>query len=321
MLPVEWYYLVNEQIPLEGIVQPHVIDMCGQGLFRRESDRATGCTRHLDAVRIYTRSINERQGVLPVSIFTLGRFSLLINSEQAEFGRKCPKRPLELLKAIIAQGGREISISVLASFLWPDVDGDQAIRSLNTTIHRLRKILGDDRVIVLRDGKLSLDARYCWIDVWTFERLLGGTKRILRGAADSKQVYLLERLSENMLALYQDHFLAREEMTSWSVSMRERLRSKFIQNLIETGRFWETHGCWDLAFDCYRKGVDMDDLVEVFYQRLMVCCLKTHRLSEGMSIYRRCRQTLSIVLGLQPEPETESLYLALKSARPGKQSA
>lgn len=312
---------MNEQIPLEGIVQPHVIDMCGKGLFRRESDRATGCTRYVDAIGIYTRSINERQGVLPVSIFTLGRFSLLINSRQAEFGRKCPKRPIELLKAIIAEGGREISISVLASLLWPDVDGDQATRSLNTTIHRLRKILGDDRVLVLRDGKLSLDARYCWIDVWMFERLLGDAKRILRGAADSNQLYLLERLSENMLALYQDHFLAREEMMSWSVSMRERLRSKFIQHLIETGRFWETHGCWDLAFDCYRKGVDMDDLVEVFYQRLMICCLKTRRLSEGMSIYRRCRQTLSIVLGLQPEPETESLYLSLKNARTGKQSA
>ena len=206
-------------------------------------------------------------------------------------------------------------------FLWPDVDGDQAIRSINTTIHRLRKILGDERVLVLRDGKLSLNARYCWIDVWTFERLLGGSKRILRGVADSNQVYLLESLSENMHALYQDHFLEREEMTSWSVSMRERLRSKFIQNLIETGRFWETQGYWDRAFDCYRKGVDIDDLVELFYQRLMICCLKTDRLSEGMTIYRRCRQTLSIVLGLQPEPETESIYLRLKNARIGKQSA
>lgn len=312
---------MNEQIPLEGIIQPHAIDMCGQGLFRRESDRATGCTRHVDTVGIDTRAINARREVLPVSICTLGRFSLLINSRQVEFGRKYPKRSLELLKVIIAQGGREISISALASLLWPDVDGDQATRSLITTIHRLRKLLGDDRVLVLRDGKLSLDARYCWIDVWAFERMLGGAKRILRGAADSNQLYLLERLSENMLALYQDHFLAREEMTSWSVSMRERLRSKFIQILIETGRFWETQGCWELAFDCYRKGVDLDDLVEVFYQRLMICCLKTHRLSEGMSVYRRCRQTLSIVLGLQPEPETESLYLTLKNARPGKQSA
>ena len=312
---------MNEQISLDGIERSYVADLHDHGLFRRQSDRSTGCTRYADTAGKHSRSANESSGILPVTIFTLGRFSLLINGEPADFGRKAPKRPLELLKVIIAQGGREISISRLTLLLWPDADGDKATRSFNTTLHRLRKVLGDDRVLVLKDGKLSLDARYCWVDVWTFERLLGGMKGLLRGAADSNQLYLLEGLVENSLALYQDHFLVREEMTSWSVSMRERLRSKYIHSLIEIGRFWEMQGCWESAIECYRKGMDVDDLVEVFYQRLMVCCLNTYRLSEGMSIYRRCRQTLSIVLGLQPEPETESLYLALKTARLGKQSA
>ena len=47
----------------------------------------------------------------------------------------------------------------------------------------------------------------------------------------------------------------------------------------------------------------------------MVCYLKLQRFSEGMSVYRRGQQVLSVVLGLQPEPETESLYLELKNAR------
>jgi two-component SAPR family response regulator len=312
---------VNEQIPLEGFAHPHQKDLHEPVLFRRESDRATGCTRHNDTARRHYRSVIGNNGILPVTIFTLGRFSLLVNGKPADFGRKVPKRPLELLKAIIAQGGREISISRLTLLLWPDVDGDRATRSFNTTLHRLRKLLSDDRVLVLRDGKLSLDVRYCWVDIWTFERLLGGVRRISRNAADSNQVYLLEGLTENLLALYQDHFLAREEITSWSVSMRERLRSKFIHNLIEIGRLWETRGDWELAIECYQKGIDVDDLVEVFYQRLMSCCLETQRLSEGMSIYRRCRQTMSVKLSLRPEPETESLYRALRNARPGKQSA
>ena len=126
---------------------------------------------------------------------------------------------------------------------------------------------------------------------------------------------------ENSLALYQDHFLVKEDMTGWSVSMRERLRSKYIHSLIEIGRFLESRNHWKPAIECYRKGIDVDDLVETFYQRLMVCCLNTKRLSEGMSAYRRCRQTLSIVLSLQPESETESLYIALKTARLDTKSA
>ena len=72
---------------------------------------------------------------------------------------------------------------------------------------------------------------------------------------------------------------------------------------------------------CYRKGIDVDDLVEVFYQRLMVCCLATRRLSEGLSVYRRCCQLLSITLGLQPEAESERLHRSLKDARLVKKSA
>jgi len=98
-----------------------------------------------------------------VSIFTLGRFSLLLNGQPAEFGRKAPQRPLELLKAIVALGGREVSTTNLMSALWPDADGDVAQRSFDTTLHRLRKILGDHRVLALKEGKLSLDGNYCWV--------------------------------------------------------------------------------------------------------------------------------------------------------------
>ena len=202
-----------------------------------------------------------------------------------------------------------------------DVDGDIAKRSFDTTLHRLRKIVGDGRVLILKDGKLSLDSRYCWVDVWAFERLLGHSHRLLTSDATGKQVFNVERLTENLIDLYHNHFLAKEDLTSWSVSMHERLRSKFICHLLEVGRYMEKHGYWEQAKHCYRKGIDVDDLVEVFYQRLMVCCLATHCLSEGLSVYRHCRQVLSITLGLQPEPETESLHHSLRNTRLEKQSA
>lgn len=246
---------------------------------------------------------------------------MLLNGKPAEFGRKVPRRPLELLKTIIALGGREISTARLMSELWPDIDGDAAQRSFDTTLHRLRKLLGDDRVLLLKDGKLSLDGRYCWVDVWAFERLLGQSQRLLMRDVTGRQVFSLEQSTQNLISLYQDHFLANEEMTAWSVSLHERLRSKFIHHLLEVGRYMEKHGYPERAIHCYRKGIDVDDLVEVFYQRLMVCCLATRRLSEGMSVYRRCSQVLSITLGLQPEPETESLYRLLRDARLEKLSA
>ena len=204
-----------EQLSLAGFERPCVTAVDHPGLIRRQSDQQH--TRRSSGKPEFLRSSPRQMHDTPrVSVFTLGRFSLLLDGKPAEFGRKVPRRALELLKTIIAFGSREISATSLMYELWPDVDGDAAQRSFDTTLHRLRKLLGDDRVLVLRDGKLSLDARYCWVDVWAFERLLGQSQRLLMRDVTGKQVFSLEQLTERLMGLYQDHFLAKEELTSWS---------------------------------------------------------------------------------------------------------
>ena len=312
---------IEEQLCLNGLEQVRLSEVDNLTFFRRASDRNNlSATRTVAAVTRFP-TLEQEGYTWPVMIYTLGRFSLLLKGQPADFGRKVPHKPLEFLKTLIALGGREVSTSSMTSALWPDVDGDTAQRSFDTTLFRLRKILEDDRILLLRDGRLSLDSRYCWVDVWAFERLLGQVQRIRSRDATGRDAARLDQLAGRMFALYQHHFLAREDATSWSVSLRERLRSKFIYNLLDVGRYWEIHGFWDRAMQCYQKGLEVDDLIEVFYQRLMICSLETHRISEGLSAYRRCRQILSVVLGLQPEPETETLYVALKNARMRKQSA
>ena len=160
-----------EQLTLEGIERLEFTAIDNLGLTHR-SHQPLGEEYHqyLSEPASTTQASTD---IPQVSIYTLGRFSLLLNGKPAEFGRKAPRRPLELLKAIIALGGREISTASLISVLWPDVDGDTAQRSFDTTLHRLRKILGDRRVLKLKEGKFSLEGRNCWVDAWSFERLLG----------------------------------------------------------------------------------------------------------------------------------------------------
>ena len=312
---------MEEQLTLTGVEQVRLSEIDNLAFFRRKSDRESPSARRASAAISQFPQLEQDGYTWPVMIYTLGRFSLLLKGQLADFGRKVPQKPLEFLKTLIAFGGREVSAGSMTSALWPDADGDTAQRSFDTTLYRLRKIFNDDRILVLRDGRLSLDSQHCWVDVWAFERLLGQVQRIRSRDATGRDAARLDQLTDRVFGLYQHHFLAREDMSSWSVSLRERLRSKFIYNLLDVGRYWEMHGFWDRAMHCYRKGLEVDDLIEVFYQRLMICSLETRRISEGMAAYRRCRQVLSIVLGLQPEPETESLYIALKNARLRLQSA
>lgn len=79
----------------------------------------------------------------PVQVFTFGRFSVLADGTPLVFCRKTPKRPVALLKVILAFGGRDVSEHRLAEALWPDDDGDAAHDALAVNLHRLRRLLGD----------------------------------------------------------------------------------------------------------------------------------------------------------------------------------
>jgi len=76
----------------------------------------------------------------PVKIYTLGRFSLVIEDVAVAFARKALKKPIALLKFIVAAGDRPAPITRALDALWPD-EGDAAQKSFKITLHRLRKLL------------------------------------------------------------------------------------------------------------------------------------------------------------------------------------
>jgi DNA-binding SARP family transcriptional activator len=85
------------------------------------------------------------------------------------------------------------------------------------------------------------------------------------------------------------------------------LRSKFLRHLLDAARHWEKIGQHEAAIQCYQKGLETDDLAEIFYQRLMVCYQQLGRKSEALAVYRRCRTTLSLILSITPSPATETI--------------
>ena len=112
---------------------------------------------------------------LKLKIFTMGRFSVIHENEPIVFRSKAQKRPLDLLKAIIALGSRGVSKSHLTELLWPDSSGDAAVSVINTTLSRLRKLIGKDAILT-EDGCISLNRNYCSVDCWELERLLNSGK-------------------------------------------------------------------------------------------------------------------------------------------------
>jgi len=242
----------------------------------------------------------------PVKVYTLGRFGLLVDDRPVQFGRKVQQKPLALLKALVALGGREVPEAKLTEFLWPEADGDLAHHSFEVALSRLRKLLGKEDALVLQEGRLSLSNRQCWVDVWAFERFLGQAEKARKEGKGTEAI----RLFEKALFLYRGAFLQSEEMTC-AASPREKLRSGFLRAVAHLGQCYEHGERWEEAVSCYGKGIEADDLAEELYRRLMVCHIRQGREAAALSVYRRCRKTLSSVLGVNPSAETRKLAESL----------
>lgn len=248
----------------------------------------------------------------PVKVFTLGRFSLLKDGEPVRFSRKVQHKPLAMLKILIALGGREVPEERMTDILWPEADADFAHNSFAMTLKRLRTLLGSENVLSLRDGRLTLDNRFCWVDAWTFERLLTAAGSSGREGAGGEEGRRFQPLMEKALTLYNGLFMAGETGNPWALSPRERLRSKFLRGVEMLGSHFERAGDWKNAARCYQKGLDVDNLAEQFYRGLMVCHQRQGRTTEALTVYHRCRKVLAAALGVHPSPATEAIYQSLR---------
>jgi len=229
----------------------------------------------------------------PLKIYTLGHFELFIDGKPLRFGAKVQRKPLELLKTLLAHGGRHVSETDLCEQLWPDADGDAAHRTFVTTLQRLRRLLGSNDFLVLREGRLSLNDRLCWLDLWAFESGGGEPLRLYRGP-----------------------FLANEEQAILAAPLRERLRSAYVRELLRQGELLEAATDWPGAIALYEEGLAAEEAVEEFYQRLMICHAQLQHQGEVAATYQRCVKMLALRRRLHPSQRTEALYRELTATAP-----
>ena len=232
----------------------------------------------------------------PVRIYTLGRFSVLVDGKPLHSGGRVQRKPLELLMALVALGGRDVSESQLTEALWPDAEGSAAHDVCAINLHRLRKLLGYDRAISLQGNRFSLNPGCVWVDAWAFER----------GLASAQAV------SDKALALYQGPFLGKDAELAWALPLRERLRTKFLRSLTHWGRGLLEAKEFEPAITILEKGLNVDPLAEEFYRNLMLCYQGLSRRAEAIGVYRRCQKALAAALGVSPAPETIALYQTLQ---------
>jgi LuxR family maltose regulon positive regulatory protein len=248
----------------------------------------------------------------PVRIYTLGRFGIVIHEEPFQFNGRVRQRPFDLLKTIIAlDTGDGVAEHEIQDILWPQAEGDAAVRSYTITLHRLRRLLDCKEALRVSGGRISIDDRYVWIDIELLKRNLAKFDEKFRKLAPDAFPESPIELMNHILDLVGGDFLPGEQRYP-ILAMRSKIKSSVFDRILLLTRRLERLEAWETAVEWLKKALAIDDCSEACYQKLLACYRRLGLNAEAHMAFGQCSRNLDHQLGIKPSEATLSELNKLK---------
>ena len=246
-----------------------------------------------------------------VHVRTLGGFRLDIGSKRYKPAHKSQDKPLELLKLLVTCQalGRELPEKTwITERLWPEANIENARKSLDMTVGRLRRLLGADEIVSSNEGRLELSRQHVWTDIGM---LLDGLSRIrrLRDEYVTGRPAPMHAASISVKALlehYTGEYLANEDSPPWILAGRQAIAAA-VRETLSTAESILGDTADDLLIPALEKAFGADQTSEDLARALMRAYLRRGSSSETLRVYRRLREMLSLQLGVAPSRETDDI--------------
>lgn len=254
----------------------------------------------------------------PLRIHALGQFSLLRDGVPIAMEGKAQRKPLDLLRVLVAHGatspGTGMQTEALIDLLWPDLEADAPKASFDMTLMRLRKLLQVDGALRLAEGRLWLEPRIVWCDVAAFEQDCAALNTLLDAPGSALR---LSAAARRLRSRQGNKLFGHSAVEPWSIVPRERLARQFAQAVSAYGQHLEAQHAWIAAISLYEQGLADDVFAEPWTRGLMRCHLALDQPAAALRCYERCRALLAGVLKVRPSAET----LALRERIPVERTA
>lgn len=231
-----------------------------------------------------------------LQIRLLGQFDVRSSGKRIEIPSRAGQ---SLLAYLLLTAGTPQRRERLAGLLWPDTSDENARHNLRTELWRIRKALGsrddaDHDYLLSEDLTIAFnpEAQY-WLDVNQLQRPT---------APDGSLDDLLSQLT-----LYQGELLP-GFYDDWIVLERERLQAVFergMKRLLE--RLCEEQR-WATVLEWSERWIALGQTPEPAYRALMAAYAALGDRAKAVATFERCRVVLDQDLGVEPSPETQSLY-------------
>jgi DNA-binding SARP family transcriptional activator len=182
--------------------------------------------------------------------------------------------------------------------LWPDLEPDAAVNSLNQTMYFLRRVIEEDYVEDLSPGYVHHDSDVIWLDpelVTSRSQECRGLLRAMSKEPTPEEVDLL-------LERYQGRFALDFEYEEWSSAYRDSLHAAYLDVVERSLRADLQTGHHDRGIRVARRAMEIDPSAE----QVEVALLRLYRMAGAHAAaaeqYGHYASVMRDELGLEPPP-------------------
>ncbi|WP_245863471.1 BTAD domain-containing putative transcriptional regulator [Candidatus Viridilinea mediisalina] len=219
----------------------------------------------------------------------------------------------QLFQLLLTYRGHWVQREQICAWLWPEADLEAAERQFKVTLNALNAALEPGRpprvapFFVRRQGlAYSFAPSYgVWIDVDEFELRAAA-------AATSDEPDFARRNAQIAVNLYRGDYLAESLYDAWTTEERERLTARYLATAVAYANRLSQEGDQAQAIQLCEQVLKRDRCYEEAYQVLIHAHARAGSRSQALRSYARCAQALRDELAMEPLPETDALYEALK---------
>ena len=234
-----------------------------------------------------------------------------------------------LLAYLVVEADRPHRRESLAALLWPEQPESTALHNLRQSLSLLRQALGDETAtslltVTTKTVELRLDDSVR-VDVTDFTRLIrecGHHAHRRLEACPACQTRL-----RDAARLYRGEFLAglsvadSVEFEEWRLFTQETLHREALDVLSHLVSYHTRRAEYRPAADYLRRQLALAPWREEAHRDLMRLLALSGERSAALVQYQTCRKVLAQELGVEPAPETQALWQAIRSGQPLDASA
>ena len=232
-----------------------------------------------------------------VRIEDQGRVGIVVGDREIS-GTSVRRKVLALLCFLITKPDLSATRDQVLDALWPDLDPEVAINSLNQTLYFLRRVFEENYSEDLSPGYVHHDSDVLWLDPELVSSRSVSCRRMIHSMPPSPSPDDVEALT----VMYRGRFALDFEYEEWAGAYRDSLHAAYLEIVERSVLDDLTNGHHDRGIRIARRALDVDPSAE----QIEVSLLRLYRLSGAHSAaaeqYGHYATVMRDELGIEPPP-------------------